>query len=382
MLTIKKLKNKLKNFWHWIILFGSAIAVFFSSILLIFYKIIDCLTELFSRYKQRKVFGSLVAAGILLLFSLFYFRVVTLPMGNPRPVAIIINHGDSVQKIALQLKEARVISNSNFFILLCKLFDWDREIHAGRYDFSDNYSIFRVLRKLTQGGATAINVVIPEGATLKQIAGILQKEINLDSSLFVQIASDKNLADSLKIPGKTLEGYLFPNTYNFYWQQDIKSVIFRMLEEFRKTVFDSLKFVETPQLGLKKLVTLASLIEKESKRPDELPLISAVFYNRLKIDMPLQCDPTVSYGLGLNRPVKPADLQVKHPYNTYIYYGLPPGPICNPGTLSLRAVLTPAPVSYLYFVAKRDGYHIFSNTLDEHNQAIYNMIKERKAGLN
>ena len=98
--------------------------------------------------------------------------------------------------------------------------------------------------------------------------------------------------------------------------------------------------------------------------------------------MPLQCDPTVSYALELSRPVKPADLQVKHPYNTYIYYGLPPGPICNPGTLSLRAVLTPAPVSYLYFVAKRDGYHIFSNTLDEHNQAIYNMIKERKASLN
>src|SRR4030067_1139784 len=382
MFTIKNLKNKLKNFWHWIIFFGSAIAVFFSSILLIFYKIIDWLTQLFSRFKPRKSLWSFVALGILFLFSIFYFRVVTLPTGNPRPVAIIINHGDSVQKIALQLKEARVISNSNFFILLCKLFDWDREIHAGRYDFSDNYSIFRVLRKLTQGGATAINVVIPEGATLKQIAGILQNEINLDSNLFVQIVSNQSFVDSLKIPGKTLEGYLFPNTYNFYWQQDIKSVIYRMLEAFRKIVYDSLKFVENPQLSLKRLVTLASLIEKESKRPDELPLLSAVFYNRLKIDMPLQCDPNVSYGLGLNRPVKPVDLQVKHPYNTYIYYGLPPGPICNPGTLSLRAVLTPAPVSYLYFVAKRDGYHIFSNTLDEHNQAIYNMIKERKAGLN
>ena len=382
MFTIKNLKNKLKNFWHWIIFFGSAIAVFFSSILLIFYKIIDWLTELFSRFKPRKILWSLVALGILFLFSLFYFRVVTLPTGNSKPVAVIINHGDSVQKIALQLKEARVISNSNFFILLCKLFDWDREIHAGRYDFSDNYSIFRVLRKLTQGGATAINVVIPEGATLKQIAGILQNEINLDSNLFVQIVSNQSFVDSLKIPGKTLEGYLFPNTYNFYWQQDIKSVIYRMLEEFRKIVYDSLKFVENPQLSLKRLVTLASLIEKESKRPDELPLISAVFYNRLKIDMPLQCDPTVSYALELSRPVKPADLQVKHPYNTYIYYGLPPGPICNPGTLSLRAVLTPAPVTYLYFVAKRDGYHIFSNTLDEHNQAIYDMMKEKKAGLN
>lgn len=382
MLTIEKLKNKIRNFWHWIIFFISAAAVFFSSFLLLFYKIIDWLTELFSRFKQRKILWSLVALGILFLFSLFYFRVVTLPTGDSKPVAVIINHGDSVQKIALQLKEARVISNANFFILLCKLFKWDREIHAGRYDFSDNYSIFRVLKKLTQGGATAINVVIPEGATLKQIAGILQKEINLDSVLFVQIASDKNFIDSLKISGKTLEGYLFPNTYNFYWQQDIKSVIFRMLEGFRKIVYDSLKFVETTQLSLKKLVTLASLIEKESKRADELPLISAVFYNRLKIDMPLQCDPTISYGLELNRPVKPADLQIKHPYNTYIYYGLPPGPICNPGILSLRSVLTPAPVSYLYFVAKKDGYHIFSNTLDEHNQAIYNMIKERKAGLN
>lgn len=382
MLTIKEFKNKLRNTWHWIILFGSAVAVFFSSILLLFYKIIDWLTELFSQVKTRKLQWIAAGLGMVLVFFIFYFRILTFSLGPAKPVSVIINHGDSVQKIALQLKEARVISSSHFFILLCKIFGRDRDIHAGRYDFADNYSIFRVLRMLTQGGATAIDVVIPEGSTLKQIAGILQKEINVDSSLFVQIASDKNFIDSVKIPGQTLEGYLFPNTYNFYWQQDIKSVIYRMLEEFRKIVFDSLKFVETPQFSLKRLVTLASLIEKESKKAAELPLISAVFYNRLKIDMPLQCDPTVSYGLELDRPVKPADLQVRHPYNTYIHYGLPPGPICSPGTKALHAVLTPAPVSYLYFVAKRDGYHIFSNTLDEHNQAIYNMIKERKAGLN
>ena len=145
MLTIEKLKNKLKNFWHWIIFFASAVAVFFSSFLLLFYKIIDWLTELFSRFKQRKILWSLVAVGVLLIISFFYFRVIPLPSGNSKPVAVIINHGDSVQKIALQLREARVISNSNFFILLCKIFGWDREIHAGRYDFSDDYSIFRVL---------------------------------------------------------------------------------------------------------------------------------------------------------------------------------------------------------------------------------------------
>ncbi len=320
-------------------------------------------------------------AIIILIFS-FYLKIFTFPFGNARPVAVIINQGDSVQKVALQLEEARVISSSNFFILLCKIFKMDRKIYAGRYDFSSHYSIFKVLKMLTQGGATAINVVIPEGATLKQIAGILQKEINVDSVLFVQIASDKIFVDSLKIPGNTLEGFLFPNTYNFYWQQDIKSLILRMLGEFKAIVYDSLQFVETPQLPLKKLVILASLIEKESKRPQELPLISAVFYNRLKIDMPLQCDPTVSYALELDRPVKPTDLQINHPYNTYINYGLPPGPICSPGKLSLKAVLTPAPVGYLYFVAKKDGYHIFSNTLEEHNQAIYDMLKDKKTGLN
>lgn|SRR5574341_65796 len=382
MLEIKNLKAKLKELSYWIILFGSSLAVFLFSILLLFYRLVDFLTLLWSKLKgPRWAWGVGVVAIIILVLS-FYLKIFIFPFGNSRPVSVIINQGDSVQKVALQLEEAQVIKSSNFFILLCKIFNWDRKIYAGRYDFASNYSIFRVLRMLTQGGATAINVVIPEGATLKQIAGILQKEINVDSALFVQIASDKIFLDSLKIPGKTLEGFLFPNTYNFYWQQDIKSIVARMLEEFRKIVYDSLQFVETSQLPLKKLVILASLIEKESKKPQELPLISAVFYNRLKIDMPLQCDPTVSYALELNRPVKPEDLQINNPYNTYLNYGLPPGPICNPGKLSLKAVLTPAPVGYLYFVAKKDGFHIFSNTLEEHNQAIYDMLKGKKTGLN
>ncbi len=382
MLEIRKLKAKLRELSYWIILLGSSLAVFLFSILLLFYRLVDFLGLLWSKIKGPKWAWGAGAAAILLLILSFYLKVFTFSLGSARPVAVIINQGDSVQKVALQLEEAQVIKSSNFFILLCKVFGWDRKIYAGRYDFASNYSIFRVLRMLTQGGATAINVVIPEGVTLKQVAGILHKEINLDSALFVQIATDKIFVDSLKIPGNSLEGFLFPNTYNFYWQQDIKSIIARMLEEFRKIVYDSLQFVETPQLSLKKLVILASLIEKESKKPQELALISAVFYNRLKIDMPLQCDPTVSYALELNRPVKPEDLQVHNPYNTYINYGLPPGPICNPGKLSLKAVLTPAPVGYLYFVARKDGYHIFSNTLEEHNQAIYDMLKDKKNGLN
>lgn len=382
MLKIKKWKVNLREISYWLILLGSSLAVFLFSILLLFYRLVDLLNLLWSRIRNRRWAWGVGALAIIILIFSFYLKIFTFPFGNARPVAVIINQGDSVQKVALQLEEARVISSSNFFILLCKIFKMDRKIYAGRYDFSSHYSIFKVLKMLTQGGATAINVVIPEGATLKQIAGILQKEINVDSVLFVQIASDKIFVDSLKIPGNTLEGFLFPNTYNFYWQQDIKSLILRMLGEFKAIVYDSLQFVETPQLPLKKLVILASLIEKESKRPQELPLISAVFYNRLKIDMPLQCDPTVSYALELDRPVKPTDLQINHPYNTYINYGLPPGPICSPGKLSLKAVLTPAPVGYLYFVAKKDGYHIFSNTLEEHNQAIYDMLKDKKTGLN
>jgi UPF0755 protein len=256
----------------------------------------------------------------------------------------------------------------------------DTKIYAGRYEFQSGQSMFSILSQLSKGGATAINVTIPPGLEIKQVAGILHHQIGTDSLLLVQLTQDTLFLRGFGLQVKNLEGFLFPETYNFYWKPKEEEVIQTMVSQFRRVVFNDLGYRPSGirRNELKDLVTLASLIEKEGLKSEEYPLISAVFHNRLKRDMPLQCDPTILYVLPpLNRPIRPEDLQIDSPYNTYKYYGLPPGPICNPGREALKAAMNPAEVQYLYFVHRGDGTHIFSNTLEEHNRAIWQLKKNK-----
>lgn len=305
---------------------------------------------------------------ILLGFALFAPPV---PNTNQPPKEVFIKKGMDVGKIAHSLDEKGLIGSEKFFIFFAKVFGWEKELKAGRYRIRPGVSLWGILQTLRRGGSITENVTIPEGLTLKEIAGLLKKKVEIDSTTFVTLTTDKNFCEKMGVNAPTLEGYLFPNTYNLYW--GMKE------EEIAKLMVDELFMIITPDLrarakeiglSLHQALTLASLIEKETGVAQERPLISAVFHRRLKMGMPLQCDPTVVYILSpLNRPLTKSDLKVKSPYNTYLHPGPPPGPICNPGLASIKAALWPAQIDYLYFVAQGDGSHIFSRTNREHINA-------------
>ena len=186
------------------------------------------------------------------------------------------------------------------------------------------------------------------------------------------MANDPAILKSLGVEGPSLEGYLFPDTYQFVRGMSVEEMLGRMVQRTRsRLTAERLAKAKTLGLDAHKLLTLASIIEREAVDPDERRLISAVFWNRLNLDMPLQADPTVQYAVAKERrTLTRADLLTDHPYNTYVRRGLPPGPIASPGLPAIEAALDPAPVKYLYFVARDDRRHTFSTTMGEHNQAV------------
>ena len=280
------------------------------------------------------------------------------------------------------MAEAGLISRPRYFILLGQLMNADRAIQAGDYALQTGMRPSAVLARLRSGAVIQIAVTIPEGYTAREIADQLEAQRLMSAELFLATVTDPTLIDQLGIKATSLEGYLFPSTYHATRRTTSEELVRRMVHEFR----DATKGLDWTAAGPRKLtphqvVTLASIIEKETSRDDERPLIAAVFHNRLKRRMPLQSDPTVIYALdGFDGNLRKTDLRVKSPYNTYRVVGLPPGPIANPGLASIEAALHPAPVNYLYFVSKNDGTHVFSATLAEHQKAVARYQLKRVKG--
>lgn len=228
------------------------------------------------------------------------------------------------------------------------------------------------LRKALKAGKVQVrHVAIPEGATLRQIAALLAVERLVDGERFLALAMDPSVASSYVPEAETLEGFLFPDSYEFVEGQTEDAIIEAMVQRFFQAFPIEDEF-RAHQLGmsLHEIVTLASIIEKEAVVDREKPIIAGVFYNRLKKGMRLQADPTVLYGRNHGGRIRTRDLRANHPYNTYVHHGLPPGPIANPGAAALKAALDPAQVNYFYFVSKNNGTHYFSHTLKEHNRAV------------
>jgi len=353
----------------WIAFFVSTLLIFLSSVLLVIPGVIFTFFRL-AKKSPLLVFASILGL-ILLFFAIQWMAVPISWQAEANSVYVTIKQGDSMTRIVQRLEEEDLIKDGTGLLVLAKLLGKDRHIQAGRYDFKKGITMYSVFSKLIRGDVTLKEVTIPEGLTIKQIAGILRREIQIDSSEFVKVATEIQFAKSMEIPASNLEGYLFPNTYKFSWGATSEKVVKILVEQFKKTFTDSLRRrAEEINLSLAEVVTLASMIEAEAKDGEEREMISAVYHNRLKQGMLLQCDPTVIYALPeLDRPLLLTDLEIDSPYNTYKYPGLPPGPICNPGRASIFAALYPAEVNYLYFVAKGDGTHIFSTTLREHNKA-------------
>jgi UPF0755 protein len=266
------------------------------------------------------------------------------------------------------------VSNPKLFRGYARLRKDDRRVHAGQYVFPPGASWARLLGDLTAGRVVTEALTIPEGFTLKQMAPRIAVITGMDPDSVLASLQGDSVHIPWEVPGPGLEGYLFPDTYRFAPGVPLAEVVRAMVSRYREVWTDE-RLTRMDSLGLSEgeVVTLASIVQAESRLPDEMPLVASVFHNRLRLGYPLQADPTVLYALGGTRPrllYAAMDSVADSPYNTYTHPGLPPGPIGAPGVTALEAVLNPAETDFLYFVAHPDGSHVFSRTLSEHNRAV------------
>jgi UPF0755 protein len=335
---------------------------------------------------MKKLFFSITIACIAIasIFILNFYSYCSTPYGSiPIDITINIPEGASFKKISLLLAEKNIIRKSIRFTLLAKLENAEQRIKTGEYCMTMPMSPIAVLDKLTKGEVIIHSVTIPEGKNIFDVAKIME-EAGLGSAAgTLQKMRDPEFIKSLGIKEESLEGFLFPDTYYFSRKTVPEKILRRMVTRHNRIINTKIKKAsEKKGMTIKEVLILASLVEKETARVSEKPLIAAVFLNRLKKGMRLECDPTVIYGVKLDDPNFNTRLKTKHlrketPYNTYRIFGLPKGPICNPGLGSIQAVLNPAETDYLYFVSKNNGAHQFSETLLEHNQAVYTYQKKK-----
>jgi UPF0755 protein len=288
---------------------------------------------------------------------------------------VLLRPGYSTRRIATELNSAGVIRSPLAFVLWHRLHR-KQSLKAGEYLFQKTARTLEIHDRLVRGDIYVHTVVIPEGFTLFDIARAVEEAGLGSSQSFREVArSELELISDLDPEAPTLEGYLFPNTYQFTRTQSMKEVVAAMVKQFRQVA---------EQIGLKqsvhRTVTMASIIEKETAVPEERPRVASVYYNRLARRMALQADPSVIYAEQLKGTYGGAlhhsDMQFPSAYNTYIRPGLPPGPIANPGRISLEAAMHPEQTDYCYFVSDGNGHHRFSRSLEEHNQ---NVAKLRRA---
>ena len=288
---------------------------------------------------------------------------------------IEIPQGAGSTAIATRLAQNGIVRDVNSFRVALWLSGAGRRLQAGEYRFDQPLSARQVAEKIARGDVYVRPITFPEGLTVKQMAALYESKGFGPAQEFADAARNGPLVSAVDPVAKDLEGYLFPDTYKLGRHATADQLVARMVAGFMKALTPELiDKAEARGLSIRQLVTLASIVEKETGTPEERTIVAAVYANRLKIGMGLQCDPTVIYALeragrydgNLTRD----DLQFDSPYNTYRYAGLPPGPIASPGRASLQAAAGPASVPYLYFVSKNDGSHAFATTLDEHNRNV------------
>jgi len=288
-------------------------------------------------------------------------------------VYVDIPHGASQRTIARLLADNGVVRSKLAFELLCRV-KGRRTLEAGEYFFDHPVTPFGVYDAIANGRVFVKEFVIPEGFTIFDIADLAANEGFLSRDEFLAAARDPSSVYDIAPNAPSLEGFLFPATYEFPRHMTGKDMTAAMVKKFRQEWL-AMAAVGTPShRSAQEIVTLASLVERETPRPEERPHVAGVFENRLRIGQPLQCDPTVAYALTLagaySGKLDGGDLHYASPYNTYQNRGLPPGPIANPGEAALRAALDPPPTDDLYFVANTEGGHFFSKTLEEHNRNV------------
>lgn len=322
----------------------------------------------------KKMLFAVLALVIILVTASIYVSIYVLK--SKQNVEFEIQKGMSVNAIAQLLAGNDVIKTPKLFALYARIAGLEDKFKAGFYEMPAGMTLNDVIQKIVRGDVKRFEFKIIEGKNLNDIADAIRSNPMLGEQIaseFTLLSSDKDYINSIGIDSQTLEGYLFPDTYLISRVRSAREIVDLMVKKF-KQVFDEEKKLGTSMavsMTDHDVVTLSSIIEKETGSADERPLIASVFFNRLKIGMPLQSDPTIIYGLkNFDGNIRREDMSNPHPYNTYVHKGLPPGAICSPGRESIRAALNPAQSDYLYFVSKNDGTHIFSNDLAEHARAV------------
>ncbi len=288
---------------------------------------------------------------------------------------VTVPRGYGVNQIGRLLEDRGVISSSRIFSWYLRIAATDQSLKAGDYLFENPMSIRDVIAKLQRGEVYRFKITVPEGLDRLEIVSLLARRGLGDGRKLRSAVENPALIQDLDPLADTLEGYLLPETYWLTRVVDEDALVAAMVTEFRR-IWTPERRLRAQQLGLglRQVVTLASLIEKETALAEERRLVSSVFHNRLRRNMKLDCDPTVIYAVKQVKPfdgiIHRSDLQLDSPYNTYLYPGLPPGPIANPGLASIEAALAPEETSFLYFVSRNDGSHIFSTNYRDHQRAV------------
>lgn len=339
------------------------------------------------RRLQVSAFLVLLAAGAALAWSLSGLWTPARPDGASQ--VFLVGPGESLRSVALRLQAEhllpeRVLFGPRVVVAFARVAGIDHQIKSGEYDVAPSLTPIEILERLVSGNVKTYAVTLPEGLRLDEI-GARMEEVEITTSVeFLERARDPSFVAELGIEAETLEGYLYPETYRFRRNTPSQAVLRTMVKQFRAAWTEKdRELLKRSGMSLHQVLVLASIVEKETGVPEERPRIAAVFHNRLRRGMRLQSDPTVIYGVLHTRGtfdgnIRRRDLRTDNPYNTYTRSGLPPGPIASVSMAAIRAVLDPEDVSFLYFVSRNDGTHVFSGTLAEHNRAVQRYQKRRR----
>ena len=317
----------------------------------------------------------LLLLGALLVVAGYVAWELWLRGGSSDEVIVRIPEGATFAQILDSLETSGAIANRTAFRMLAAATGDDGRIKPGTYKFERGTASAELLSALVEGRSTVrVKVTFPEGVTVRRMASILKRDLGVDSAQFVRLANDREFLKTIGINAATAEGYLLPDTYFLFWGEEPRTLLRRLSEEFRAFYTDELK-ERAKEIGLSayEAIILASIVEGEARVAEERPIIAGLYLNRIRRGMKLAADPTIQYLIPDGpRRILYRDLRIDSPYNTYMYAGLPPTPINNPGRSSIRAALSPSKHDYIFMVAKADGSgrHTFTKTGAEHERAV------------
>ena len=333
----------------------------------------------------RKIIKTILLLSVITVFVVgISFYISATKWSSKTLSEVEVARGMSVRGIATLLEKKGIIGAPKLFEIFVRIKGIENDLKSGTYDFPVGTTMMSAIESLRKGDVRQYTFTIIEGWTVRDIANALKaKPFITDENMpeeFERFAFDKEFTRSLGFDSPSLEGYLYPDTYKVNYPLRAKEFLKRLTDMFKKVYGDVTANANLP-LSENEVVTLASIVEKETGVASERPLIAGVFFNRIKRGIALQSDPTIIYGLpNYDGNIRKRDISNPHPYNTYVHAGLPPGPICNPGKASIEAVIHPEISEYIYFVSKNDGSHYFSRTLTEHLNAVrkYQIYRNRK----